>query len=95
MISKEEYLENEEKIEKALAKSKDIRAKQEREPLEQSTKKEDTITQKEPSAKSDDEKHVLNAEQTPEIDEQLTKKIADMDLIEKSKPSSSPKKPSI
>lgn len=95
LISKEEYLENEEKIEKALAKSKEIRAKQDRQPIEQSTKKADTITEKEPATRSDDEKHVLNAELTPEFDEELTKKITDMNVIEKSKTSSSPTKPSI
>lgn len=95
LISKEEYLENEDKIEKALAKSKEIRAKQEREPSEQSTKKDDTVTQMEPPTRSDDEKHVLNAEQTPEIDDQLTKKIADIGFIERTKTSNSPKKPSI
>lgn len=57
LISKEEYLENEEKIQKALEKSKEQR-QQEKSQLAESHDDEQL-------KKTDDEKHILDAEKTP------------------------------
>lgn len=66
MISKEEYLENEEKIQKALTKSKEEREQRKQdELLGQGTNLTDA--EKEFIKKADDEKHVLDAEKTETI----------------------------
>lgn len=71
LISKEEYLENEEKIQKALAKSKELREQQEQEKLEQSAKVAEPVKTTETATRSDDEKHVLDAERTPTIESKV------------------------
>lgn len=64
LIDKEEYLENEEKIEKALAKSKE-----EREQLKQQKEQQDAASADKPLneidlvAKSEDGKHILQTEE--------------------------------
>lgn len=70
LIDKEEYLENEEKVEKALAKSKEQRdqLKQQKEPAAISID-ETLIT------KSDDSKHILSEDQ-PSDKEKDTKSSA-------------------
>lgn len=71
MISKEEYLDNEEKIQKALAKSKELREQQEQEKLQnQMAPKSDDAN--ETAKRTDDEKHILDAEQTPTIEPKVS-----------------------
>lgn len=66
MISKEEYLENEEKIQKALAKSKEER--EHRNKTEAQSKETDLAQmEQELLKKADDEKHVLSADNTQPI----------------------------
>lgn len=64
LISKEEYLENEEKIQKALKKSKEEREHQQQ---EKAQSKENEL-QDESQQKRDDEKHILDADKTPTFD---------------------------
>lgn len=65
LMSKEEYLENEEKIQKALEKSKEEREQRQQEKL--NSKSTETIVDDEKITlnKADDEKHILDAEKTP------------------------------
>lgn len=60
VIDKEEYLENEEKIQKALAKSKE-----QREQLKQrkDAQADESLTETDLVAKSDDGKHILQTEE--------------------------------
>lgn len=79
LIDKEEYLENEEKIEKALAKSKEQREqlKQQKEAAEfadESLNKNDLV------AKSDDSKHILQTEEPLLKDEQPIPPVLDAKL---------------
>lgn len=79
LIDKEEYLENEEKIEKALAKSKEQREqlKQQKEAAEfadESLNKNDLV------AKSDDSKHILQTEEPPLKDAQPIPPVLDAKL---------------
>lgn len=66
LISKEEYLENEEKIQKALEKSKDEREKRQQEKSHSQT---ELAGDEALLKKSDDEKHILDAEKTPTFSE--------------------------
>ncbi|XP_055312309.1 mitochondrial proton/calcium exchanger protein isoform X2 [Sitodiplosis mosellana] len=94
LISKEEYLENEEKIQKALEKSKEEREQRQQEKSQ--SKSTEAAQGDETLKKHDDEKHILDAEKTPTFDsneELLQKKISDLDLSEKS--TKSPTKPSV
>lgn len=70
LISKEEYLENEEKIEKALAKSKEKREQEQQEKLQN---KEASTTDDESIKKADDKKHILDAEKTPTLEPKVNK----------------------
>lgn len=63
LISKEEYLENEEKIQKALERSKEEREQRKQEKSQ--IKAAETDADKEVLDKADDEKHILDAEKTP------------------------------
>lgn len=63
LISKEEYLENEEKIQKALEKSKEVREQQEK--SQNTAANANNDTEKPTLEKADDEKHILDAEKTP------------------------------
>lgn len=65
LMSKEEYLENEEKIQKALEKSKEEREQRQQEKL--NSKSTETIDDDEKVTlnKADDGKHILDAEKTP------------------------------
>lgn len=65
LMSKEEYLENEEKIQKALEKSKEEREQRQQEKL--NSKSTETIVDDEKVTlnKADDGKHILDAEKTP------------------------------
>lgn len=69
LISKEEYLENEDKIEKALAKSKEQREQQQQQ--QQQDTPQQTKSEAEQLTRSDDEKHILDAERTPTIDSKV------------------------
>lgn len=63
LMSKEEYLENEEKIQKALEKSKEEREQRQQEKLQ--SKAAESSSDVEPSIeKADDKKHILDAEKT-------------------------------
>lgn len=96
LISKEEYLENEEKIQKALEKSKEEREQREQEKSQSmSTATAAHDAEKEALEKADDQKHILDAEKTPtfESSESLQKKISDLDLSDKS--ASNPTKPNV
>ncbi|XP_031633656.1 mitochondrial proton/calcium exchanger protein [Contarinia nasturtii] len=92
LITKEEYLENEEKIQKALEKSKE-----EREQRQSQNKSTYSTHDDEHLNKLDDEKHILDAEKTPTFestsDESLQKKLSNLDLSDQS--TKSPKKPSL
>lgn len=67
LISKEEYLENEEKIQKALEKSKEEREQRQQQEKLQS-KSTEAAHDDETLKKHDDEKHILDAEKTPTFD---------------------------
>lgn len=60
LISKEEYLENEEKIQKALERSKEEREQRQQEKSQSEAAKASSDVEK-----ADDEKHILDAEKTP------------------------------
>lgn len=60
-------MDNEEKIEKALAKSKELREQQQQEKL-QSQMAPKSNDANETTKRTDDEKHILDAEQTPTIE---------------------------
>lgn len=66
LISKEEYLENEEKIQKALEKSKEEREQRQQEKSQ--SKSTEAALNDETLKKLDDEKHILDAEKTPTFD---------------------------
>lgn len=66
LISKEEYLENEEKIQKALEKSKEEREQRQQEKSQ--SKSTETANDDETLNKNDDKKHILDAEKTPTFD---------------------------
>lgn len=65
LISKEEYLENEEKIQKALEKSKEEREQRELEKSQSISTAAAHDAEKEALEKADDQKHILDAEKTP------------------------------
>lgn len=71
LISKEEYLENEEKIQKALEKSKEEREQRQQEKSQ--SKSTEAAPSDEPLNKIDDEKHILDAEKTPTFDTKVRK----------------------
>lgn len=64
LISKEEYLENEEKLHKALERSKEEREQRQQE-KSQSKAEVGLDCGTEVLEKADDEKHILDAEKTP------------------------------
>lgn len=66
LISKEEYLENEERIQKALEKSKEEREQRQQEKSQ--SKSIEAAHDDETQKKHDDEKHILDAEKTPTFD---------------------------
>lgn len=70
LISKEEYLENEEKIEKALVKSKEKREQEQQEKLQGKDATSSTLD--ESISKADDEKHILDAEKTPTLEPKVS-----------------------
>lgn len=61
LISKEEYLENEGKIQKALEKSKEEREQREQEKHQNKA----AAAEEETLEKADDQKHIMDAEKTP------------------------------
>lgn len=65
LISKEEYLENEGKIQKALEKSKEERKQREQEKSKSISTATALDAEKEALEKADDQKHILDAEKTP------------------------------
>lgn len=62
LISKEEYLDNEEKIQKALEKSKEEREQREQ---EKHQSKSAAAADEKVLEKADDQKHIMDAEKTP------------------------------
>lgn len=72
LISKEEYLENEEKIQKALEKSKEEREHRKQEKAQ--IKAAEAVADDEEAAlkKHDDEKHILDAEKTPTFESSVS-----------------------
>lgn len=75
LISKEEYLENEEKIQKALEKSKEEREQRKQEKAQ--IKAAEAAADDDVTAlnKLDDEKHILDAEKTPTFDSTVSKQV--------------------
>lgn len=69
LISKEEYLENEEKIQKALEKSKEEREQRE---LEKNQSKS-AAAEDEAVEKADDQKHIMDAEKTPTFESTVSR----------------------
>lgn len=65
LISKEEYLENEEKIQKALEKSKEEREQRQQEKLQSKTA--ETDEGKTALKKADDEKHILETQPPSDV----------------------------
>lgn len=66
LISKEEYLENEDKIQKALDKSKEEREQRQQEKLQSKIDDENALKT------ADDEKHILDAEKTPNLESKVS-----------------------
>lgn len=67
LMSKEEYLENEDKIQKALEKSKEERAQREQAKAQNLDTEVSGDNEKDTPNKLDDEKHILDAEKTPTV----------------------------
>lgn len=66
LISKEEYLENEDKIQRALDKSKEEREQRQQEKLQSKIDDENATLKT-----ADDEKHILDAEKTPTLESKV------------------------
>lgn len=69
LISKEEYLENEEKIQKALEKSKEEREQREQEKHQNKS----AAAEEEALEKADDQKHIMDAEKTPTFESTVSR----------------------
>lgn len=78
LISKEEYLENEEKIQKALEKSKEEREHRKQEKAQIKAAEAAANDEEATLKKSDDEKHILDAEKTPTFGSTVSETIVQL-----------------